>query len=188
MAITITSASVFDPIDERFREYKGVFVNDATALIATTVSSGGALGARTVTVASITGFTNSSGISIAGGGNASGTVPLETFITATPAAGLITFRDKVLQTLGLTAGAAVQQMLKFNIPFRPRSLQLNNQTDGVTWQWYDGMPRSSAIKTVWSTGVTTLETSGGPMVMSDGAWLPQSLLGVSKTFSFSAQV
>ena len=110
MAITITSASRLDPIDERIREYKGVFVNDGTALVATTVSSGGALGARTVTVGSITGFTNGFAVSIAGGGNAGGTVPLETFLTATPAAGLLTFREKVLQTAGLTAGATVQQM------------------------------------------------------------------------------
>lgn len=186
MAIIITSASRPDSADERVREYKGVFVNDATALVSTTVSSGGALGARTVTVASITGFTNGSAISIAGGGNAGGTVPLETLLTATPAAGLLTFREKVLQTAGLTAGATVQQMLKLALPLRPRRLELINLTDGVTWKWFDGMARSSAIKTVWSTGLTTLETSGGPLVVSDGAWLPQSLMGTSKTFAFEA--
>lgn len=187
MAITITSASRPDPIDERIREYKGVFVNDAAALIATTVSSGGALGARTVTVASITGFTNGSAVSIAGGGNAGGTVPLETFLTATPAAGVLTFRERVLQTAGLTAGATVQQMLKLNMPLRPRKLILKNNTDGITWEWYDGMARSTATKRVWSTGVETLELFGGPLIVSDGAWLPQSLLGTSKTFAFEAE-
>jgi hypothetical protein len=187
MAIILTSASRPDPADERIREYKGVFFNDATALISTTVSSGGALGARTVTVASTTGFTNTSAISIAGGGNAGGTVPLETFITATPSGGVLTFRDKVLQTAGLTAGATVQQMLKLSMPIRPRKLKLLNLTDGVTWEWFDGMVRSSAVKTVWSTGVTTLETSGGPLVMSDGVWLPQSLMSTSKTFAFEAE-
>lgn len=187
MAISITSASRPDSADERIREYKGVFVNDATALIATTVSSGGALGARTVTVSSITGFTNGSAISIAGGGNAGGTVPLETFITATPAAGVLTFREKVLQTAGLTAGATVQQMLKLVMPLRPRRLVLQNLTDGIDWEWVDGMARSSAVKTVWATNTITLETSGGPLIVSDGAWLPQSLLGTSKTFTFLAE-
>ncbi len=188
MAIILSSASLQDPIDERVREYKGTFFNDATPLISTTVSSGGALGARTVTVASITGFANASAISIAGGGNAGGTIPLETFITTTPAAGVLTFREKVLQTAGLTAGASVQQMLKFNIPFRARKLKLVNQTDGIEWEWIDGMARSSATRYVWATGLTTLETFGGPIVMSDGAWLPQSLLGTSKTFTFEAEV
>lgn len=187
MAIIITSASRPDSADERIREYKGVFFNDATALISTTVSSGGALNARTVTVASIAGFNIESAISIAGGGNAGGTIPLETFITLTPESGLLTFRERVLQTGGLTAGAAVQQMLKLNMPLRPRRLELDNLTDGVTWRWIDGMARSSAMKTVWSTGVKTLETFGGPLVVSDGAWLPQSLMGTSKTFAFHAE-
>lgn len=184
MAIIITKASRPDSADERIREYKGVFVNDGTALISTTVSSGGALNARTVTVASIAGFSNEFAVSIAGGGNAGGTLPLETFLTETPAAGVLTFREKVLQTAGLTAGAAVQQMLKLTTPLRPRKLKLLNLTDGVSWEWFDGMARSSAVKTVWSTGVTTLETSGGPIVVSDGAWLPQSLMGANKTFAF----
>jgi hypothetical protein len=187
MAIQILSASRPDPADERVREYKGVFTNDSTALISTTVSSGGALGARTVTVASITGFANESAISISGGGNAGGTVPLETFITEVPAAGVLTFREKVLQTSGLTVGAAVQQMLKFNLPLRPRKLILKNLTDGIDWEWVDGMARSSAIKTVWATNTITLETSGGPIIVSDGAWLPQSLMGPSKTFAFEAE-
>lgn len=187
MAIIITSASRPDSADERVREYKGVFFNDSTALISTTVSSGGALGARTATVGSITGFTNGSAISITGGGNAGGTVPLETFLTATPAAGLLTFREKVLQTAGLTAGATVQQMLKFNLPLRPRKLVLKNLTDGIDWEWVDGMARSSATKYVWATGVSTLETSGCPLIVSDGAWLPQALMGTNKTFAFHAE-
>lgn len=186
MAIQIVSASRPDPTDEKVREYKGVFTNDGTALISTTVSSGGALGARTVTVGSITGFANGFAVSIAGGGNAGGTVPLETFITADPASGLITFRDKVLQTAGLTVGAAVQQMLKLNLPLRPRKLILRNLTDGIDWEWIAGMARSSAIKNVWSTGVSTPETSGGPLIVSDGVWLPQSLMGTNKTFTFEA--
>lgn len=186
MAISITSASTPDYIDGRIREYKGVFVNDSTSLISTTVSSGGALGDRTVTVASITGFANNAAISIAGGGNAAGTIPLETILRAAPASSLLSFREKVLQTAGLTAGAAVQQMLKLDLPLRPRKLMLRNLTDGIDWEWTDGMARSSAIKTVWATGVTTLEAAGGPMVVYDGVWLPQSLMGVSKTFAFSA--
>lgn len=187
MTIILSSASRPDPVDERIREYKGVFFNDATPLISTTVSSGGALGARTVTVASIAGFANASAISIAGGGNAGGTAPLETFLTATPAAGVLTFRDKVLQTAGLTAGATVQQMLKLTMPLRPRKLILKNLTDGIDWEWTDGMARSSAIKTVWATNTITLETFGGPLIVSDGAWLPQSLMGVSKNFAFHAE-
>jgi hypothetical protein len=187
MAIIFKTQSRQEQITERFREFKGVFFNDATPLISTTVSSGGALGARTVTVASITGFASNAAISIAGGGNAGGTVPLETFITATPAAGVLTFREKVLQTAGLTAGAVVQQMLKLPMPIAVRKLKLINLTDGVEWQWYDGMDRSSVIKTVWATNTTTLELFGGPLVMSDGAWLPQSLMGINKNFAFEAE-
>lgn len=187
MTISIKSASAPDPINGRNREYKGVFVNDSTALVSTTVVSGGALGDRTVSVAGITGFANNAAISIAGGGNAAGTIPLETILRAAPASGLLSFREKVLQTAGLTAGAVVQQMIKFDLPFRTRRLVLRNLTDGINWEWIEGMARSSAIKTVWATNVSTLETAGGPIIVYDGIWLPQSLMGTNKTFAFHAE-
>lgn len=187
MAIQIVTASRPDPVDDRIREYKGVFLNDATALVSSTVASGGALGARSVTVASATGFASGSPISIAGGGNAGGTIPLETFQSSSPSSNVLSFREKVLQTGGLTVGAAVQQMLKFSTPLTPRSVRLHNLTDGLSWEWIDGMAARSVIRRVWSTGVVTLETSGGPIVVSDGIWLPQSMLGVSKTIAFDVQ-
>jgi hypothetical protein len=155
--------------------------------LATTVVSGGALGNRTVTVTSSTGFSNGNAVYLVGGGNAGGTAPLETFLTATPASNVLTFREKVLATAGLTAGAAVQGYLKLNTPFRPRRIKLVNTTDGVTWDWWDGMSPRSAVKTVWSTGVTTLQSGDAPYVVADGILMPQSVLGLSKTFAFDVE-
>lgn len=185
MAITLISASA-EPVSGLWTQYRGIFASDATALVSTMVVSGGAVGARTVTVGSITGFINGGLLSIAGGGNTGGTLPLETFITVTPASGVLTFNDRVVQTAGLTAAAAVTQAQKFTLPIRPRRVRLHNITpgDGETWEWIDGMPRGRIIKTVWATGVTTYETSGGLVGVSDGIWMPQAILGVTKTFSF----
>lgn len=186
MTIALLAASQAPNVGALQTEYKGVFQNDATTLIASTVASGGALNATTLVVAADPGFAFRGAVSIAGGGNAGGTIPLECLMSySTGMAGTtMTIAAKVKQTAGLTVGAAVQQMLKLATPFQARRVRLLNQTDGVTWEWFDGMALSTAVKTVWSTGVTTLEAYGGPLVIADGIWLPQSLLSFSKTFAF----
>jgi len=186
MTISLIAASAQPLHSSPQIEYKGIFTNDATTLISSTVASGGALNALTVTVAADPGFTYRFGVSIAGGGNAGGTIPLECLMSysTAPAANVLTLAAKVKQTAGLTVGAAVQQMLKLSTPFQARRIKLVNQTDGISWEWVDGMAASSAMKTVWTTGVTTLETYGGPITIADGIWLPQTLLGTSKTFAF----
>lgn len=187
MAIILTSASRPDLADGRVREYKGVFTNDATALISATITGGGALGARSFTVASTAIFTVGAPVSIAGGGNAGGTIPLESRVRVLTDATSMAVVEPVLQAAGLTVGAAIQQMLRFSMPLAARFLELENLTDGITWRWYDGMAEHSAIRQVWASGVTTLVTSGGPIVDGNGVWLPQSLMGVSKTFAFRAE-
>lgn len=187
MTIALISASTAPLFSSPQTEYKGVFTNDSTALISSTVASGGALNATTLTVAADPGFTYRFAVSIAGGGNAGGTIPLECLMSysTAPASNVLTLAAKIKQTAGLTVGASVQQMLKLGTPFQARHIRLLNQTDGISWEWFDGMGTSTAIKNVWATGVTTLEAYGGPIVISDGIWLPQTLMGVNKTFAFN---
>lgn len=50
--------------------------------------------------------------------------------------------------------------------FNPRVIQVVNETDRITNEWYEGQADGYAVRTV-AAGTRTLATSGGPTVGSD---------------------
>lgn len=48
----------------------------------------------------------------------------------------------------------------FALGFRPRYVRLENATDRISYEWFEGMAADSAIKTV-AAGTRTLDTSNG---------------------------
>lgn len=52
------------------------------------------------------------------------------------------------------------------IGFTPRMVQVVNETDRITFDWYQGMPSGYAVQTV-AAGTRTLITTGGVTVGAD---------------------
>ena len=56
--------------------------------------------------------------------------------------------------------AAAPAPVTYTAGFMPRYVVVQNATDRIRLEWFEGMASGSAIKTI-ATGTTTLETTGG---------------------------
>lgn len=65
-----------------------------------------------------------------------------------------------LDDAGTPAAAAIA------LGFSPRYIRVENQTDRIMLEWFEGMTTAHAIKTV-AAGTRTAETSGGITVSDD---------------------
>lgn len=72
----------------------------------------------------------------------------------------------------------------FDMPFRARSVEWTDETNGVTWTWREDMPQASAYKRVWSTGVQTLETGVGLLLFQNKLCVGSDVAPVSSVFRF----
>ena len=62
--------------------------------------------------------------------------------------------------------AASPDAAALSLGFKPRYIRVDNVTDRIALEWFEGMTTAHALKTV-AAGTRTLETSGGITV--DGA-------------------
>ena len=59
----------------------------------------------------------------------------------------------------------------YRVGFQPRYVRVENATDRILNEWYEGMTSGHAVKTV-AAGTRSLETSGGPTVVGDTIGFP----------------
>ena len=69
----------------------------------------------------------------------------------------------------------------FDVGFKPRYVKLENVTDRVSIEWYEGMAANTCIKTV-AAGTRTLETTNGGITVGerDFSVLQNATLGAVK--------
>ena len=65
-----------------------------------------------------------------------------------------------ITTISHMDDAATPEAAKYAIGYLAKYVCVDNVTDRIKFEWYEGMAEGSAIKTV-ATGVRTLETAGG---------------------------
>ena len=65
-----------------------------------------------------------------------------------------------LTTIGYLDDAAVPATPAIKLGFKPRYVQVDNVTDRIALEWYEGMASGTAVKTL-AVGTRTLEASGG---------------------------
>jgi len=63
--------------------------------------------------------------------------------------------------------AATPADAAIEVGFTPRYVKVENQTDRILFEWYEGMTNDHCIKTA-AAGTRTAETSGGISIDSDG--------------------
>lgn len=61
---------------------------------------------------------------------------------------------------GIYTGDGVAGALTVGLGFTPRYVRVEDLTDGMTYEWFEGLPATNAILTTWSTGTKTLDTNG----------------------------
>ncbi len=59
----------------------------------------------------------------------------------------------------------------YRVGFTPRYVKVENATDRILNEWYEGMTSAHAVRTV-AAGTRTLETSAGPTVVGDTIGFP----------------
>lgn len=84
-------------------------------------------------------------------------------ITATQANGVENTR---LATINHLDDAGSPAAASYKLGFRPRYVKVENATDRILLEWYEGMTSTHAVKTV-AAGTRTLETTGGVTVSGD---------------------
>jgi hypothetical protein len=62
--------------------------------------------------------------------------------------------------------AASPDAFSERLGFRPRYIRVENATDRIVNEWFEGMTTAHAVRTV-AAGTRSLETSGGPTVVGD---------------------
>lgn len=77
------------------------------------------------------------------------------------------------------ATAAVAET--FTVGFTPKFIRVENATDRIGYEWYQGMADNTAIKTV-AAGTRTLDTTEGPAISGYGFIMPAAAMIASKTF------
>lgn len=71
--------------------------------------------------------------------------------------------------------------------FVPSNIRVINETDVVLWEKWDPMAAANCLKTVGSTGVTTLDTGSAIVINTDGTVTLSSGLAVNaKAIKFFA--
>lgn len=68
-----------------------------------------------------------------------------------------------LATINHFDDAASPAAASYDVGFRPRYVRVDNVTDRIMLEWYDGMTSAHAVKTL-AAGTRSLETSGGVTV------------------------
>lgn len=95
----------------------------------------------------------------------------------------------------VTTDAATAAALTITCGFKPRLIRWINVTSTAAMlkrEWYDGMAANNAILSTGTTGVVTLDTTGGPSVGSaatnnDGTFtMPAGSVPASSTFVWEA--
>lgn len=87
-------------------------------------------------------------------------------------------------TGSFTGDGAAQTL---SLGFVPRHILVVNETDVVKWEKFDPMAAANCLKTVGSTGVTTLDAGSAVVINSDGTVTLSSGLAVSaKAIKFHA--
>lgn len=71
-----------------------------------------------------------------------------------------------LATINHFDDAAVPAAASYKLGFKPRYVRVDNVTDRIMLEWYEGMTSAHAVKTV-AAGTRTLETFGGVTVTGD---------------------
>ena len=71
-----------------------------------------------------------------------------------------------LATINHFDDAAAPAAASYRVGFKPRYVRVDNVTDRIALEWYEGMTSAHAVKTV-AAGTRTLETSGGVTVSGD---------------------
>lgn len=71
-----------------------------------------------------------------------------------------------LATINHFDDAAAPAAASYRAGFKPRYVRVDNVTDRIMLEWYEGMTSAHAVKTV-AAGTRTLETSGGVTVSGD---------------------
>lgn len=74
-------------------------------------------------------------------------------------------------TIGHKDDAAVPAAAAYAVGFTPRHVVVENQTDAIRFEWFEGMTSGHAIKTI-ATGARTAETSGGVTVGKNTVGFP----------------
>lgn len=98
---------------------------------------------------------------------------------------------------GTAEAATAQRCVRIPMAFSARKFVWHDATNGVTYEWCEGMPFNSARKKVWATGVITLDTDQyatglgsnngqGICVTPLCIWLMPTLTPVSSNFFFEA--
>jgi hypothetical protein len=71
--------------------------------------------------------------------------------------------------------------------FVPSQIRVINETDVILWEKWDPMAAANCLKTVGSTGVTTLDTGSGIVINTDGTvTLSAGLVGNAKAIKYHA--
>ena len=76
-----------------------------------------------------------------------------------------------LTTLSHFDDAGSPVAASYRVGFVPRYVKVENATDRILNEWYEGMTSGHAVRTV-AAGTRTLETSGGPTVVGDTIGFP----------------
>ena len=71
-----------------------------------------------------------------------------------------------LATINHFDDAASPAAASYDVGFRPRYVRVDNVTDRILLEWYEGMTTAHAVKTL-AAGTRSLETSGGVTVSGD---------------------
>ena len=71
-----------------------------------------------------------------------------------------------LATINHLDDAGSPAAASYRVGFKPRYVRVDNVTDRIMLEWYEGMTSAHAVKTV-AAGTRTLETSGGVTVSGD---------------------
>lgn len=88
-------------------------------------------------------------------------------------------------TGSFTGDGAAQTL---TLGFVPTHIRIINETDVILWEKWDPMVAANSLKTVGSTGVTTLDTGSQVIINTDGTvTLGSTLAASAKAIKFIAQ-
>lgn len=89
-----------------------------------------------------------------------------------------------MATGSFTSDNAAQTL---TLGFVPTHIRIINETDVILWEKWDPMAAANCLKTVGSTGVTTLDANSYLLINTDGTvTLHATLVGSAKAIKFIA--
>lgn len=60
---------------------------------------------------------------------------------------------------GLYTGDGAAGAMTVNLGFSPKYVRVEDITDGMTYEWMEGLAATDTIATAWSTGIKTVDTN-----------------------------